>query len=179
MQIWKPSWAGHALRARRLAAECEPYLARVLSQILLAGLALCVWFKSSTLAQTPDPNGADRRLGTVSNAVAGATAGESSTNGLCLNFHGAPVRLVLDYLSEAGGFVISQETEARGPVDVWSNGPVTKDQAVDLLNASLKQQGCAVTRQGRILTVVDLDRAKTSDLEIVIGNDPDAVAEVG
>jgi general secretion pathway protein D len=95
-------------------------------------------------------------------------------NGLCLNFHGVSVSLVLSYLCEASGFVINQETAARGPVDVWSNGPVTKEQAVDLLNASLKRQGCAVTRRGRILTVVDLDRAKTSDLEIVIGNETNA-----
>jgi general secretion pathway protein D len=124
----------------------------------------------------PDPNGSAWLPETSTNVLASAAAGENITNGLCLNFHGAPVSLVLEYLCEAG-FVISQETEARGPVDVWSNGPVTKDQAVDLLNASLKRQGCAVTRRGRILTVVDLARAKTSDLEIVIGNDPDAVAK--
>jgi type II secretory pathway component GspD/PulD (secretin) len=63
----------------------------------------------------------------------------------------------------------------RDPIDVWSNGPVTKDQAVELLNSTLKQHGYAVTRLGRILTVVNLDRAKTADLEIVTGNDPDAV----
>ena len=150
---------------------------RVLSHLLLAGLALGFWLQSATLAQTPDPKSLPRFPETATNALAGATGGENLTNGLCLNFHGAPVSVVLEYLSEAGGFVISQETEARGPVSVWSNGPVTKDQAVVLLNASLKRQGCAVTRRGRILTVVELDQAKTSDLEIVIGNDPDAVAK--
>jgi type II secretory pathway component GspD/PulD (secretin) len=105
------------------------------------------------------------------------TAGENSTNTFRLNFRGAPVNLVLEYLSEAGGFVISQETGVRGPVVVWSNRPVTKDHAVDLLNSGLNRQGCAVTRRGRILTVVDLDRAKISDLKIVIGNDADTVAK--
>jgi general secretion pathway protein D len=84
---------------------------------------------------------------------------------------------VLDYLREAGGFVISREAEVREPVYVSSNGLVTKDQAVDLLDASLKRQGCAVIRRGRILTVVDLNQTRTSDLEIVTGNDPDAVAK--
>ena len=69
----------------------------------------------------------------------------------------------------------SSEAEVRDPIDVCSNGPVTKDQAVELLNSTLKQHGYAVTRLGRILTVVNLDRAKTADLEIVTGNDPDAV----
>jgi type II secretory pathway component GspD/PulD (secretin) len=175
MRFWEILRAGRALCARRLATECEPYLARVLSRLLLAGLMLGFWFRSPALAQTPDLNGAVRLPEMATNTVAGATASENLTNGLCLNFHGAPVSLVLEYLSEAGGFVISQEAAARDPVDVWSNGPVTKDQAVDLLNASLKRQGCAVTRRGRILTLVDLDRARTSDLEIVIGNDSQAV----
>ena len=156
---------------------CEPYLGRALSQLLLASLALGFWFKFSAFAQTPDPDGSTQLPEIATNAAAGAAASEQLTNGLCLNFRGAPVNLVLEYLFEAGGFVISQEAEARGPVDVWSNGPATKDQAVNLLNASLKRQGFAVTRRGRILTVVDLDRAKTSDLEIVTGNDPDAVAK--
>ena len=159
----------------RLQAGSRP--ARVLSQLLLAGLALGICFKSSTLAQVPDPSGSARVTEASTNTLASAAAGENFTNGLCLNFHSAPVSLVLEYLCEAGGFVISQETEVRGPVDVWSNGQVTKDQAVDLLNASLKRQGCAVTRQGRILTVVGLDQAKTSGLEIGIGNNPDAVAK--
>ena len=87
---------------------------------------------------------------------------ENVTNGICLNFHGAPVNSVLEYLSDAGGFVINLETEVRGTMDVWSNGPVTKGQAIELLNSGLKQHGYTVTRQGRILTVVNLDRAKTA-----------------
>jgi general secretion pathway protein D len=145
--------------------------------LLLGYVALGCWCESATLAQTPNPNGPARLPETATNVFAGAIAGKNLTNGLCLNFHGVPVSLVLDYLSEAGGFVINQETEAHDPVDVWSNGPVTKDEAVDLLNAGLKRQGCALIRRGRILTVVELDRAKTSDLEIVTGNDPNAVAK--
>ena len=71
--------------------------------------------------------------------------------------------------------MINLEAEVRDPIDVSSNGLVTKDKAVELLNSSLKQHGYAVIRRGRILTVVNSDRAKTADLEIVTGNDPDAV----
>ena len=43
---------------------------------------------------------------------------ENGTNGLRLNFHNAPLNLVLDYLSDAAGFVINKEADVRGTVDV-------------------------------------------------------------
>jgi general secretion pathway protein D len=98
---------------------------------------------------------------------------ESGTNGMRLNFHGAPLSLVLDYLSDAAGFIINKETDVRGTVEVWSKEPLTKDEAVEVLNSVLKKNGCAVIRNGRILTIVAQDTAKTRDLPVVSGNDPD------
>jgi type II secretory pathway component GspD/PulD (secretin) len=129
----------------------------------------------TSLAKTPEPQAPAGHSETFTAVSARAVAVDKATDGICLDFHNARANLVLEYLSDAGGFVINLEAEVRDPIDVWSNGPVTKDQAVELLNSTLKKHGCAVTRQGRILTVVNLDRAKTADLEIVTGNDPDAV----
>lgn len=98
-----------------------------------------------------------------------------SSGGLTMNFRNAPLNLVLDYLSDAAGFIINKEAEVRGTVDVWSKHPVSKEEAVELLNSVLKKNGYAVTRSGRILTIVTLDSAKTADLEIVSGNDPEQV----
>jgi type II secretory pathway component GspD/PulD (secretin) len=100
---------------------------------------------------------------------------ENGTNGLRLNFRGAPLSLVLDYLSDAAGFIINKETDVRGTVEVWSKQPLTKDEAVEVLNSVLKKNGCAVIRNGRILTIVAQDTAKTKDLEILQGNNPDDV----
>jgi hypothetical protein len=100
---------------------------------------------------------------------------DNSTNGMRLNFHGAPLNLVLDYLSDAAGFIINKETDVRGTVEVWSKEPLTKDEAVEVLNSVLKKNGCAVIRNGRILTIVAQDTAKTKDLPVVSGNDPDEV----
>ncbi len=99
---------------------------------------------------------------------------ENGTNGLRLNFHNAPLNLVLDYLSDAAGFVINKEADVRGTVDVQGKA-LTKDEAVEVLNSTLKKNGYAVIRNGRILNIVAQDTAKTKDLEIVQGNDPDAV----
>jgi type II secretory pathway component GspD/PulD (secretin) len=90
----------------------------------------------------------------------------NGTDNLKLNFHGAPLNLVLDYLSDAAGFIINKETDLKGTVDVWSKEPVSKEDAVKLLNSVLRKNGYAVTRDGRILTIVSLESAKTSDLDI-------------
>ena len=130
------------------------------------------------------PNGAPAA---AANAIAGTNAAvaarpaaptvvvENNTNGMRLNFHGAPLSLVLDYLSDAAGFIINKETDVRGTVEVWSKEPLTKDEAVEVLNSVLKKNGCAVIRNGRILTIVAQDTAKTKDLPVVTGNDPDEV----
>ena len=116
---------------------------------------------------------------TGTNAVAGTNAAapavvvENGANGLRLNFRGAPLSLVLDYLSDAAGFIINKETDVRGTVEVWSKEPLTKDEAVEVLNSVLKKNGCAVIRNGRILTIVAQDTAKTRDLPVIVNSNPD------
>jgi len=94
---------------------------------------------------------------------------ENGTNGLRLNFHSAPLNLVLDYLSDAAGFVINKETDVRGTIDVQGKG-LTKDEAVEVLNSALKKNGYAVMRTGRILTIVAQDTAKSRDLPVEVGS---------
>jgi general secretion pathway protein D len=98
------------------------------------------------------------------------TVALANTNGLLLNFHNAPMALVLDYLSDAAGFIINKEADIKGTVDVWSKQPVSKEDAVKLLNSVLRKNGYGVTRDGRILTIVSLESAKTSDLDILQGD---------
>ena len=68
--------------------------------------------------------------------------GYSATGeGLRLNFRGVPLDTVLDYMSEAAGFVIVRNTEVSGRVDVWSHQSLSKDEAVNLLNTILNRKG--------------------------------------
>src|ERR1019366_4011905 len=112
---------------------------------------------------------------TGTNAAAPTVVVENGTNGLRLNFRGAPLGLVLDYLSDAAGFIINKEVDVRGTVEVWSKEPLTKDEAVEVLNAVLKKNGCAVIRNGRILTIVAQDGVNHKDTPIISGNNPDEV----
>lgn len=91
---------------------------------------------------------------------------------LRMNFRNAPLELVLDYLSEAAGFTIVLETEVRGRIDVWNNQPVTKDEALNLLNIVLNKNGYAALQNGRILTIVGRDEAKKRNIPVKSGSDP-------
>jgi type II secretory pathway component GspD/PulD (secretin) len=93
-------------------------------------------------------------------------------NGLRLNFRGVPLDMVLNYLSEAAGFIIVLDAQPKGKVDVWSNQPVTKEEAVELLNSVLNKNGFAAIRKGRTLTIINKDEAKTKSLPVKSGSDP-------
>ena len=104
-------------------------------------------------------------------------ASTADANDLRLHFRGAPLDSVLDYLSDAAGFIIVLDTQVHGRVDLWSDQPVTKDEAVDLLNSVLNKNGYAAIRDGRKLTIVDKNDAKTRNIPVKTGNDPDAIPD--
>lgn len=99
----------------------------------------------------------------------------STPDEIRLNFRNAPLELVLEYLSEAAGFIIVLDTPAKGTVNIISSKPVTRDEAVDLLNSVLNKNGLAAIRDGRTLTVVDRVTAKTRDIPVKVNNDPSSI----
>ena len=82
--------------------------------------------------------------------------------------------MVLNYLSDAAGFIIVQETHVNGNVTVVGKH-LTKDEAVDLLNTELNRNGYAAIRDGRTLTIMNKNDAKTRNIPVKIGNDPDNI----
>lgn len=109
----------------------------------------------------------------ITEAKAEPSAPQAPADGkLRLNFRSAPLELVLNYLSEAAGFIIILETEVKGKVDVFSNQPLDKDEAVDLLNTVLGKNGYTALRNGRTLTIVSKDDAKRRDIPVKSGSDP-------
>ena len=98
----------------------------------------------------------------------------TNVNDLNLNFNRAPLDMVLNYLSDAAGFIIVQDTRVNGTVTV--NGKhLTRDEAVNLLNAVLNQNGYAAIRDGRTLTIVDKNDAKTREIPVKSGNNPESI----
>jgi type II secretory pathway component GspD/PulD (secretin) len=52
---------------------------------------------------------------------------------------------------------------------------LTQSEAVDLLNSVLNKNGYAAIREGRTLTIVDKNDAKTRDIPVKSGNNPDEI----
>ncbi len=96
---------------------------------------------------------------------------------LRLNFRNAPLDMVLEYLSEAAGFTIVLETQVKGSIDVWSNRPVSTQEAIDILDSALAKNGYAAIRNGRKLTIISKDSAKTRNVPIVQSTDWETIPQ--
>ena len=103
------------------------------------------------------------------------SSGTNNPDELRLNFRNAPLEMVLSYLSDAAGFIIVLDTHVNGNVSVISSHPMTRNEAVDLLNSVLNKNGYAAIRNGRTLTILDKNDAKTRDIPVKSGNKPDEI----
>jgi type II secretory pathway component GspD/PulD (secretin) len=99
-------------------------------------------------------------------------AGREPAGGLRFNFRGAPLETVLNYLSEAAGFVIVLDTPVKGTIDMWSAQPVSRQEAVQLLNLALNKNGYTAILKGRNLIVSSKEDARKRNIPIRTGNDP-------
>jgi len=117
----------------------------------------------------PESNAAD--------AVPFAPATGTNYDELSLNFRNVPLEMVLNYLSEAAGFIIVLDTPVSGTVSVISSHPMNRDEAVHLLNSVLNKNGFAAIRNGRTLTIVSKNDAKTRNIPVKTSNDPDSIPD--
>jgi Mg-chelatase subunit ChlD/type II secretory pathway pseudopilin PulG len=94
--------------------------------------------------------------------------------GLSFNFQNAPAREVLNYLADTAGVIVSQNTPVSGTVTIKGNN-LTRQEAVEALNAQLSKNDEVVLLDGRTLTVMSKQYAKTADIPVKIGNNPTAI----
>lgn len=131
----------------------------------LAALTTSAWAQPAAPAANPPPA-----------QPAGAGTGVRRTPGtLVFNFRGAPLDQVLTYMSEEAGFIIVAETSVRGTVDAFSAQPVTREEALQLLNFALNKNGYTSIVQGRTIIITSKDDAKKKNLPIRTGNNPDEI----
>lgn len=131
--------------------------------------------RPSTVIAPPEPVpavGATASPTSPSGTPAAPTAGSDK---ILLNFQGATLSDVLNYLSEAAGFVIVQETPVSGTVNIVSRQPISGEEAVDLLNAVLIEKGFTAIRNGRILKIVSRTDAPRRDIPVNVGSDPEGI----
>ena len=109
-----------------------------------------------------------RAMGT--NAAADFAAGK----GLRLNFRQMPLQLVLTYMSTAAGFIIHTDRNVNidGKVDVWSDQPMSKAEAVALLKQMLSENGYGVLENGRMLTIFPAADSRKRDVKVQVAKEP-------
>ncbi|MEJ2701798.1 MAG: secretin N-terminal domain-containing protein [Sedimentisphaerales bacterium] len=93
-----------------------------------------------------------------------------------LNFQDAPLQTVLEYLSGAAGLtIISDEPISDGRMTVISRQPIPLDEAISLINSILKQRSLTTVLMGKTLKVVTLEKAKTENVPVFSGQNPDVI----
>jgi general secretion pathway protein D len=107
-----------------------------------------------------------RRGGMNNSGPAPASGATGPRGGILLNFQNAALADVLTYLSQEAGFVIVQEAQVSGTVNVVSRQPLSADDAVDLLNSVLADKGLTAVRTNRILKIVSRSNALKYDLPV-------------
>ena len=141
----------------------QPILPLLLSLTLSGGALL----PARAVAAAPDTPPAPE-----SAPAAPERPARDTSAGLRFNFRGAPLETVLNYLSEAAGFVIVLETPVRGTIDMWSAQPVSRTEAVQLLNLAINKSGYTANLKGRTLVVSSKEDARKRAIPIRTGNDP-------
>ena len=91
-------------------------------------------------------------------------AGISPDSSLKLNFRGAPLWQILNYLGTAAGFIINAKAnvEVGDAMDVWSDKPLEKEEALNLVRRVLSEKGYTAIRDGRRVTIIRTQDTKKS-----------------
>jgi general secretion pathway protein D len=98
-------------------------------------------------------------------------------DGLLLNFKDASIDSVLDQLSAVAGFIVVRQTPVSGRITLESKQPVSREEAVSLLNTVLNTNGYAAIQMGRILKIMTTDAAKKADIPVHVGSEPSDIAD--
>jgi type II secretory pathway component GspD/PulD (secretin) len=112
----------------------------------------------------------------VQQAATGDTADFAPGQGLRLKVRGGSLDEVLTKLSESAGFVIQLKPGVRldGTVDVWSEQPLSKDDAVNLVKQVLADSGYTAVTNGRILTVMRSEEGRNYTA-VRVGSKPEDI----
>jgi len=150
-------------------------MTRALGAACAVGCLAGALVAQDTVAPTTDakaPTRSESAPAETTSTPVSTPSGNGGGAGIQMNFRNAPLEQVLEYLSEAAGFIIVLDAPVKGTVNVISAKPMSQDEAVDFLSSVLNKNGLAAIRDGRTLTIVDRTAAKTRDIPVKVNNDP-------
>jgi len=161
--------------ATRSASSLSPLFA------LAAGLAMLCWGVSASFAQTGliEPSEDGLTLPAVSSETGDTTSDDPSNQAapdeslFTINFRDADILEVLEAYSNLLNVNVVPGEGVSGIVTVLSPGPVTRQQAVNLLHSILKHRGFAVIENDGYISVVQDAIAEMSGFPIYYPEMPD------
>jgi general secretion pathway protein D len=145
---------------------------------------ICAASARQTNDATPPADAAAAAVAPAATNAAPAPAAETpaapaarSDGLIMMNFRNASLDTVLNHLSDAAGYVINVKpgTSVRGKVDVWSAQPLTKEEALNLLQTVLHQNNLAAIENDRTLSIVPLDEAKINSVRVHLEKEPSKI----
>jgi len=112
-------------------------------------------------------------------SIMGAAEDITPTNQVKMNFHDAPLNIIMKYLSARMGFVIAADIPIHGTATIISEQPVNKDEVYTLLAGALAKNGYSVVRNGRLIAITSMESATTGAQTPVVEatNGPDSIPE--
>ena len=96
---------------------------------------------------------------------------------LVLNFKDALVSDVLDYLSREAGLIIISDTLVGNRINIVSKKPLNIDEVIAMISSVLKNEGYTAIRTGRVLKVISLTAAKSSNIPVITAKNPEDIIE--
>ncbi|CAN5232980.1 hypothetical protein BH09SUM1_BH09SUM1_14910 [soil metagenome] len=96
---------------------------------------------------------------------------------MSFNFRGVPADDVLEAMSKTLGLAIVKSVQLTGNVNVVSHQPLNTEDAVALLNTIIDGQGYTGILNGRTLTIVRRDEARTKSIPVRRGADPEKIPD--
>ncbi|HNQ34826.1 MAG TPA: type II secretion system secretin GspD, partial [bacterium] len=126
-------------------------------------------------ASAPSAETAVRETTPASPLVPETIPPTGAAQGIVLNFQNASLDTILAYLSETAGFIVVRDVAVEGHLTIMSRQPITREEAITVLNTALYQKGYAAIVTGRTLRIIPLADAKKRNLPVRIGNDPSKI----
>jgi general secretion pathway protein D len=97
------------------------------------------------------------------------------TTQISMRFKDAPIDAILQYLSAKAGYEVIKESPIDSRKTVWSDQPMSPEEAVSLLNTLLQPDGYTAEVQGRVLKITSREKAKKGSIPVHVGDDPDQI----
>ncbi len=154
---------------------------KIKSFITLAGLTGGL-FAGTALLAADAPDAAAVAAPAAPDAAATNAEAGTDTNadfpegkGIRLQFVDASLETVLNYMSKAAGFVIHPEVSLSGRVTVTAAQPLSKEEALQVVENALADNGYAVIAENNILTIRSAAEAKRTDIPVRMFTRLDAI----